>query len=219
MLRVLRLARVFRLLKVSKDSVALLCDTMWRSARPLNILGFLLAISIVMFSAVLYYTERGRFDEHQGRWIRTVGFDCEIACGPETNKLAHAFLACDDASADSTETQTMFFARHKFTTPGIDESDACVRVEEHSPFQSILHAVWWAVVTMSTVGYGDKTIKCGLGRLMAVVRGRKRHRQCIYTCVLCVRESDEAQMRESCVLARGRPFPPPRLFPSSFPPQ
>ena len=166
-LRVLRLARVFRLLKVSKDSVALLSDTMWRSARPLNILGFLLAISIVMFSAVLYYTERGRFDEHQGRWIRTVGFDCEIACGPETNKLAHAFLACDDASADSTETQTMFFARHKFTTPGIDESDACVRVEEHSPFQSILHAVWWAVVTMATTGYGDMYPRGVWGMLLA----------------------------------------------------
>ena len=72
-LRVTRLARVFRLLKVSKDSLSLLGETMARSARPLYILGFLLAISLVMFSSVMYYAERGVWDTTQGKWMRTVG--------------------------------------------------------------------------------------------------------------------------------------------------
>lgn len=158
-LRVLRLARVFRLLKVSKNSVSLLAQTMMKSARPLYILGFLLVISLVMFSAVLYYAERGVYDVSTGAWMRTVGFECDYECSPETRKLAAAFVDCD---ADG-DPGVIFLKRH---THG-QFADACRRVRERSPYQSILHSVWWAVVTMATVGYGDMYPRSLFGLLMA----------------------------------------------------
>lgn len=38
-----------------------------------------------------------------------------------------------------------------------------------SPFQSVLDAAWWAVVTLSTVGYGDAFPISPLGRVVAVI--------------------------------------------------
>ena len=44
---------------------------MARSAKPLYILGFLLGISLVMFSSVMYYAERGSYDTTVQQWMRT----------------------------------------------------------------------------------------------------------------------------------------------------
>ena len=158
-LRVTRLARVFRLLKVSKDSLSLLVETMARSARPLYILGFLLCISLVMFSSILYYAERGSYDLTQGKWMRTVGFNCDYICSPETRKLITPYLEC----TYDGEARTMFFSRHSFG----QFADLCTRVTENTPYQSIMHSLWWAMVTMATVGYGDMYPRSVAGYMLA----------------------------------------------------
>jgi len=158
-LRVTRLARVFRLLKVSKDSLYLLGETMSRSARLLNILGFLLAISLVMFSTMMYYAERGTYDTIQGKWFRTIGFTCDYVCSPESRKLTTPYLEC----AFDGEARSMFI--QKFTVGPFP--DLCERVSEHSPFQSIVHSLWWAVVTAATVGYGDMYPRSLVGYMLA----------------------------------------------------
>ena len=167
-LRVLRLARVFRLLRVSKTAVDLLGRTMSRSARPLYILGFLLMMALVTFAAVLYFAERGEYDETLGLWMRTTGFECDVPCDARTYDFTPAFLACgDDARiADATETVvSAYFDRH---VPSVSSVGAtCERVVEQSPFQSILHAVWWAVATMGTVGYGDIAPRTLAGWILA----------------------------------------------------
>ena len=40
---------------------------------------------------------------------------------------------------------------------------------DNHDFKSVGDTIWWALVTMTTVGYGDKTPVTGLGRALAVV--------------------------------------------------
>ena len=163
-LRVLRLARVFRLLRVSKTAVDLLGQTMRRSARPLYILAFLLVMALITFSAVLYFAERGTYDDTKKLWMRTLGFECEFPCAKETLAFLPAFLACGDV-ADETVAVSAYFDRHKPDVLSV--ASTCERVVEQSPFQSILHAVWWAVATMGTVGYGDVAPRTAAGWILA----------------------------------------------------
>lgn len=44
---------------------------------------------------------------------------------------------------------------------------ACDKVP--SRFQSILHTMWWGVVTLTTVGYGDLVPQCTFGKLVASI--------------------------------------------------
>lgn len=43
------------------------------------------------------------------------------------------------------------------------------RNDEPSPFQSIFHAMWFALVTITTVGYGDDRVESALGKIADVV--------------------------------------------------
>merc|ERR1719352_1655179 len=62
-LRVIRLARVFRLFKLSKysDGMWLLTATLIRSWRALGMLSFFMLISVILFSSIMYFAEKGRF--------------------------------------------------------------------------------------------------------------------------------------------------------------
>ena len=158
-LRVTRLARVFRLLKMSRDNMMLLVQTMSKSAKALNILVFLFIVALIIYSAVLYYAERGSYDLTQLKWMRTVGWNCAYTCTKESMKLIAPFLDC----VNEGDQLTMFTARF---THG-PYADVCERVTEESPFQSIPHAIWWAIVTMATVGYGDMYPRTVAGQILA----------------------------------------------------
>ena len=158
-LRVTRLARVFRLLKMSRDNMMLLVQTMSKSAKALNILVFLFVVALIIYSAVLYYAERGSYDLTQLKWMRTVGWNCAYTCTKESMKLIAPFLDC----VNEGDQLTMFTARF---THG-PYADVCERVTEESPFQSIPHAIWWAIVTMATVGYGDMYPRTVAGQILA----------------------------------------------------
>lgn len=158
-LRVTRLARVFRLLKMSRDNMVLLVQTMSKSAKALNILVFLFVVALIIYSAVLYYAERGSYDLTQLKWMRTVGWNCAYTCTKESMKLIAPFLDC----VNEGDQLTMFTARF---THG-PYADVCERVTEESPFQSIPHAIWWAIVTMATVGYGDMYPRTVAGQILA----------------------------------------------------
>eukprot|EP01062_Namystynia_karyoxenos_P063070 TRINITY_DN55893_c0_g1_i1.p1 TRINITY_DN55893_c0_g1~~TRINITY_DN55893_c0_g1_i1.p1 ORF type:complete len:771 (+),score=229.70 TRINITY_DN55893_c0_g1_i1:79-2391(+) len=114
--RVVRLARVFRVLKMGKkfDGSTMLIGVFTDSFGSLVPPFFFLLLGMIFFSSLIYICEQGTYDKDDGRFY-------------VTNVLGH-------------------------------------RVE--STFVSIPEAMWWAVVTMTTVGYGDMYPHTALGRMV-----------------------------------------------------
>ena len=76
-------------------------------------------------------------------------------------KLIAPFLDC----VNEGDQLTMF-------TPGsrTDRTRTCASGSPRSPpFQSIPHAIWWAIVTMATVGYGDMYPRTVAGQILATL--------------------------------------------------
>lgn len=99
--RVIRLTRVLRLFKLTKNipEVQVMIHTLQRSASALLMLVFFIALASIFFSTLMFTVERGNYNSNKQQYIRVDG--------------------------------------------------------SVSPFESIPATFWWAVVTMTTVGYGD----------------------------------------------------------------
>jgi len=121
-LRVMRVVRLMRLLRHSTE-LQLFAKAISKSAEGLKMLVVLVSVAVLIFSALLWYAERGVWvDEHV--WEE------------EEERWNGAFV----------------------------RSDGSV-----SPFPSIPSTFWWAVVTMTTVGYGDTfPVEAG-GKVVATV--------------------------------------------------
>ena len=114
--RAVRLIRVFRIFKLGRYSAGM--QVFWgalvHSATSLSLLGFLIFISIILFSSVMYLVE----DEGD-------------------------------------------------LTP--DECDPTLPGGRRCDFRTIPTTFWWAIVTMTTVGYGDAVPSSISGRIIACV--------------------------------------------------
>ena len=114
-LRVIRLARVLRIFKMSKNfqGLILLLQTFQRSGPALGMLAFLVCMFLTIFATLVFYAEQGTYDEFRQQWVRDDG--------------------------------------------------------KPTPFESIPASMWWCIVTMTTVGYGDHLVITTPGHVIAVV--------------------------------------------------
>eukprot|EP01061_Rhynchopus_euleeides_P017038 TRINITY_DN283_c4_g1_i1.p1 TRINITY_DN283_c4_g1~~TRINITY_DN283_c4_g1_i1.p1 ORF type:complete len:663 (+),score=162.31 TRINITY_DN283_c4_g1_i1:56-1990(+) len=164
-IRILRLMRVFRIFKVSKYSVEvnIVLGSLAGSTEGLYLLLFLIFLSTVLFSSTMYFAERESlsFDNTTDQWYRWVQpdpGDYRIAV-PDvvTYYVDHFNLStCSNESAPPPTIELLASA----TVPDI---------KERSPYQSILHASWWCLVTLTTVGYGDEVPSSVAGKCIAAV--------------------------------------------------
>ena len=110
--RAVRLFRVLRIFKLGRYSAGMqvFYGALAHSATSLSLLGFLMAITIILFSSVMYIVE---------------------GQGDKTDQY------CEDNAPNACE------------------------------FRTIPTTFWWAIVTMTTVGYGDAVPFTTVGKLIA----------------------------------------------------
>ena len=169
-LRVIRMVRVLRLLKMSKGSVMLFAETMQKSFKPLNMLFMILAVVIIVASALMYFIERGRYNFKMQYWERPVAYRCAVyltstaAMGASPTYQAGEGNDCSLISVAADQLSAGFLCTYPYR-----KNPNCVTVYEQSPFNSILHSFWWSWVSMCTVGYGDVNPATILGKTFAMI--------------------------------------------------
>eukprot|EP01065_Artemidia_motanka_P046331 TRINITY_DN6996_c0_g1_i1.p1 TRINITY_DN6996_c0_g1~~TRINITY_DN6996_c0_g1_i1.p1 ORF type:complete len:598 (+),score=174.02 TRINITY_DN6996_c0_g1_i1:158-1951(+) len=168
-LRVVRLARVFRVFKLGKYSsgLQLVVFAMSQSSEALSLLAFLLGIGLVLFASLVFIAEeiQSSFNETREVWVYA------------------------------------------------NDSALGVWAGADSQFQSIPSSVWWALVTLSTVGYGDQVPRTWAGKAVGFVTMIVGVLVLAFPIILIsnnfsetVKEFTEQQRREGAAQSAGDPF-------------
>mmetsp|Transcript_74026 Transcript_74026/g.176212 ORF Transcript_74026/g.176212 Transcript_74026/m.176212 type:complete len:720 (-) Transcript_74026:86-2245(-) len=145
-LRSVRLIRCFRIFKLSKysDGMQLMIESLVNSLQPLSILMFFLLIGTLLFSSMIFFAERSYCPDVSAMLVAGTFAEYEAECLQSSTGYALNGDLC------------------------------CDRYGSADGFESIPVVLWWAVVTMTTVGYGDIVPRTLLGRLvccMAMLSG------------------------------------------------
>ena len=185
--RVVRLVRVFRLFKVSRGSLTVFATTMSRSSRPLYMLVFFTSIATIIFSSLIYYVERGRWNADLKMWMREYYYYCPVKAGasdgPSVKGPSPWTLVTSNWTLDSGLNEpckwidpatygsdTSYPSEAWFSCPySYKKTSECETVYEQSPYDSIPTSFWWCLVTMTTVGYGDVVPTQPLGKILAAI--------------------------------------------------
>jgi hypothetical protein len=128
-IRSIRLTRVIRAFRLGSrfEAVIIIVRSIRRSLRALYVLVLNLLLGVIIFGALIYFCEQGKWDKEKKAYTRWV----DQEWNSETQQWDDVF--------------------------------------DRSPFESIPASFWWAVVTATTVGYGDQYPTTPAGKTVAGV--------------------------------------------------
>jgi len=143
-LRAVRLVRLFRIFKLGRHSkgMQVMAEALRNSMDALWVLIFFLAIGCILFSSLLYYLEKAR-------------------C-PNLETMSRKDL---DEYADHCSGEYSSFYRGVSPKHGL----CCTADGSPEDFPSIISALWWSIVTMTTVGFGDTYPRTTAGKFVGFV--------------------------------------------------
>mmetsp|Transcript_16501 Transcript_16501/g.40855 ORF Transcript_16501/g.40855 Transcript_16501/m.40855 type:complete len:652 (+) Transcript_16501:367-2322(+) len=159
--RVVRLIRLFRLMRLGpfQVGVLLIYQTVQRAVKTLLVLFFILAIVVVFFGTLIYYTERWYCPKGL---IKDYATEYDTGTGgytDECRKLTQGF------TARSLLEHADKLCCVVFNTAATDDKEKTYAAKG---FESIMHSLWWSLVTVSTVGYGDYTPQTDVGKYVGM---------------------------------------------------
>ena len=145
-LRLLRLGKGLRLVKLGRfhSGVEMLTNSIANSLDALYLFVIILLISVIACASAMFYSEKMTWES--GSFYRAYDRGFEESGTPEL------------------VTPSCWYAN--YTGLNITRDD-CLRAK--SPFQSILHSLWFCMVSLMTVGFGDVVPITYMGQVAAAI--------------------------------------------------
>jgi len=196
-LRIVRSVRLFRLLRLSKtgsfgEAIDICKTTISSSIHWMMVLCWLAVLIIVVFGSFAWIIEKGKWEIFSECEIMTSNMTCfsESISSPLLSNLnIVSSQACELECEVSVEGGCCFFDQITgycgfWSNPSLQNvndlslsASLCnvyelsLRPSEDtaSPFVSMLEGMWWILVTMTMVGYGEFSATTTWGKLIALV--------------------------------------------------
>eukprot|EP00397_Hematodinium_sp_SG-2012_P035669 GEMP01038393.1.p1 GENE.GEMP01038393.1~~GEMP01038393.1.p1 ORF type:complete len:422 (+),score=51.76 GEMP01038393.1:104-1369(+) len=138
-LRTVRLIRLFRVFKLGRYNrgMVLMTSAVQNSVQALTILLFFLCIGVILFSSLLFYAER---------------FWCPRTADWSETRMTRYQADCHLSATGWTTNQ--------------DAELCCDEYGNQVQYPSIIHTMWWSIVTLTTVGFGDQVPRTFVGKCL-----------------------------------------------------
>eukprot|EP00440_Ansanella_granifera_P074218 gb/GFBE01080540.1/.p1 GENE.gb/GFBE01080540.1/~~gb/GFBE01080540.1/.p1 ORF type:complete len:2396 (+),score=576.99 gb/GFBE01080540.1/:1-7188(+) len=179
-MKVLRVLRVVRLFKIGRYSqgVRVMNAALSNSLSALYILTFLFAICSVIFASILYFSEKLSCPDFSSLDItdfQIYNEECELtnAGVSESYGTCCAYM-CDNMPGGASSfslCKALWREETAIKLGRLLASSSSWQVEAMHELEidSVLTGMWWAAVTMTTVGYGDIVPKNWVSKLVSSV--------------------------------------------------